>query len=333
MMGGSAATTCKLEYNINITTMKKARNLWRDLPQGGSRYGSVLTRLFLLLCLLATTQAGWAAINNTTVTKGSQKFIDVATTAASTGDEVTVKNQYIAYTVNELVSSAIRGQWFQQTSQGSGSSNSDAVSIKGYRSTCNKHASFSSSNKYTFYVTKCISFAILYDPRANNARYATITATNVDDNTDIKSITLSGDISSNTKYNVELVGLDESKYYKIELVTDNSQDSRLFQVRLESSSGPANPSFSVTDNSSLVKGSGTVDLTSTGNTVYYKWSQTNDAYSDGATLANTAAGNSTSTVTATAPSTTGTWYLYAVAKNGSNEYSDVTKYTQKPSLS
>lgn len=41
--------------------MKKARNLWRDLPQGGSRYGSVLTRLFLLLCLLATTQAGWAA--------------------------------------------------------------------------------------------------------------------------------------------------------------------------------------------------------------------------------------------------------------------------------
>jgi len=40
--------------------MKKARNLWRDLPQGGSRYGSVLTRLFLLLCLLATTQAGWA---------------------------------------------------------------------------------------------------------------------------------------------------------------------------------------------------------------------------------------------------------------------------------
>ena len=40
--------------------MEKARNLWRDLPQGGSRYGSVLTRLFLLLCLLATTQAGWA---------------------------------------------------------------------------------------------------------------------------------------------------------------------------------------------------------------------------------------------------------------------------------
>lgn len=46
--------------------MEKARNLWRDLPQGGSRYGSVLTRLFLLLCLLATTQAGWAQTNLST---------------------------------------------------------------------------------------------------------------------------------------------------------------------------------------------------------------------------------------------------------------------------
>lgn len=61
--------------------MKKARNLWRDLPQGGSRYGSVLTRLFLLLCLLATTQAGWAANGDVLFSQNFNSADPVAYTA------------------------------------------------------------------------------------------------------------------------------------------------------------------------------------------------------------------------------------------------------------
>ena len=64
--------------------MKKARNLWRDLPQGGSRYGSVLTRLFLLLCLLATTQAGWAA-ETLTLSKSSSDWTSGSSVNATVG--------------------------------------------------------------------------------------------------------------------------------------------------------------------------------------------------------------------------------------------------------
>lgn len=83
--------------------MKKARNLWRDLPQGGSRYGSVLTRLFLLLCLLATTQAGWAdteeirwaittnqlTLTPTITSSGTKHLSDAATTISLTGFSTT----------------------------------------------------------------------------------------------------------------------------------------------------------------------------------------------------------------------------------------------------
>ena len=60
MMGGSAATTCKLEYNINITTMKQILSLWDACPQGGKHRRSVFLRLLLLVCMLATASAGWA---------------------------------------------------------------------------------------------------------------------------------------------------------------------------------------------------------------------------------------------------------------------------------
>jgi len=188
----------------------------------------------MLLAFILGIGQMWGAINNTTVTKtgGSQKYLDVATTAASEGDEVTVSEQYIAYTVNELVSSAIKGVWYTQSSSGSGSSNTDAVSITGYRSTCSKYIGISSSKKYTHYVTNCVSFSALYDPRGGS-RYCTITATNMDDEEDIVTITNSGTVSSGTKYNVALTGLSASKYYRVVVETNNGSDSRLYQIRLE----------------------------------------------------------------------------------------------------
>ena len=192
-------------------------------------------QLFTLLTLLLTVCSGaWGAVNNTTVTKagGTQKYIDVSSTAASEGDEVTVSGRYIAYTCAELVANTIKGVWYTQGSSGSGSNNSDAVSITGYRSSCNKYLPVKSGNTQTFYVTNCVSFSMLYDPRSSG-RYLTITATNMDDNTDTKTITNSGTVSSGTKYNVELTGLDASKYYKVEVVTNATSDSRFFQVRLE----------------------------------------------------------------------------------------------------
>ena len=192
-------------------------------------------QLFTLLTLaLLFCSGAWGAVNNTTVTKagGTQKYIDVSSTAASEGDEVTVSGRYIAYTCAELVANTIKGMWYTQGSSGSGSSNSDAVSITGYRSSCNKYLPVKSGNTQTFYVTNCVSFSMLYDPRGSG-RYLTITATNMDDNTETKTITNSGTVSSGTKYNVELTGLDASKYYKVEVVTNATNDSRFFQVRLE----------------------------------------------------------------------------------------------------
>lgn len=187
----------------------------------------------LLMVFMVGIGNAWGAINNTTVTKagGSQKYIDVTTTAASNGDEVTVSKQYIAYTISELISNSIKDVWYTQSSSGSGSSNSDAVDFTGYRSTCNKYIGLSSSKKYTHYVTNCVSFSVLYSPQASG-RYCTITATNVDDGTDIVSVSNSGDVSSSTKYNIELTGLSAAKYYRVVVETNNSNDSRIYQIRL-----------------------------------------------------------------------------------------------------
>jgi len=110
--------------------------------------------------------------------------------------------------------------------------------------------------------------------------------------------------------------------------TNAGNRASITKIAFEAASGVTNPSFSPATGSSLVKSTGTVTLSSSGNTVYYKWSQTNNQYASGAgaTLAGAADGSGTSPVNATAPSTAGTWYLYAVAKNGS-DYSDVVKAT------
>lgn len=327
---------CNLRFNLgSISVLSRVSRPFSRTSFGTSSLRLTcplqLRRIALILCVLVLSVGqAWGAINNTTVTKAgsSQKYIDVKTTAASNGDEVTVAKQYIAYTINDLISSAIKDVWYTQSSSGSGSSNTDAVSITGYRAACNKYIGISSSKKYTHYVTNCVSFSALYDPRGSG-RYCTITATNVDDAEDVLTITNSGTVSSGNKYNVELTGLAESKYYRVVVNTNNSSESRIYQIRLGApDGGVTKPSFSPATGSSLVKSTGTVTLTSSGNTVYYKWSQTDNQYASGAgaTLADAADGSGTSPVNATAPSTAGTWYLYAVAKNG-GDYSNVVKAT------
>ncbi len=88
----------------------------------------------------------------------------------------------------------------------------------------------------------------------------------------------------------------------------------------------ANPTFSESAGAELAQNEGTVTLTASGTTIYYKWSTSSSAYSAdaGSSLVSAADGNGTSPKTVTAPDGTGTYYLYAVAKRG-NYYSDVVK--------
>ena len=118
----------------------------------------------------------------------------------------------------------------------------------------------------------------------------------------------------------------DAGYYAV--VPVGAQSNTYFNSIKFTSGGVTKPTFSPATGSSLVKSTGTVTLTSSGNTVYYKWSQTDNQYASGAgaTLADAADGSGTSPVNATAPSTAGTWYLYAVAKNG-GDYSGVVKAT------
>lgn len=88
----------------------------------------------------------------------------------------------------------------------------------------------------------------------------------------------------------------------------------------------ANPTFSESAGAELVQNEGTVTLTSSGTTIYYKWSTSSSAYAAnaGSALVAAADGSGTSPKAVTAPDGTGTYYLYAVAKSG-NYYSDVVK--------
>ena len=88
----------------------------------------------------------------------------------------------------------------------------------------------------------------------------------------------------------------------------------------------ANPTFSESAGAELAQNEGTVTLTASGTTIYYKWSTSSSAYNAdaGSSLFSAADGNGTSPKTVTAPDGTGTYYLYAVAKRG-NYYSDVVK--------
>jgi len=113
--------------------MKKARNFWRDLPQGGSRYGSVLTRLFLLLCLLATTQAGWA-VDDKTFTMSS--IFTGSNTSATVTEPVAAKITSTANAGNAAQGKlGSNGNYFQIVLT---SDKFTAVSLNGYINTTDK---------------------------------------------------------------------------------------------------------------------------------------------------------------------------------------------------
>ena len=122
--------------------MKKARNLWRDLPQGGSRYGSVFTRLFLLLCMLATTQAGWADNATYSIDSPAQNAYTDATSGISvvgTRTTATIDGQskgvFSAKTNQPLyitsVKANIKGISFDyvDSSSGTGNATEDMMSV------------------------------------------------------------------------------------------------------------------------------------------------------------------------------------------------------------
>jgi len=128
----------------------------------------------------------------------------------------------------------------------------------------------------------------------------------------------------------QVTGLDSSKEYIVSIYASGG-DANFYcaEFLAPTSSGPTAPSFDKAADTQLVKNSGKVTLTSASNTIYYKWSTSSSAYAaaDGATLADEdeADGYGASSLNVTAPNATGTYYLYAVAKDGSNNYSNVVK--------
>jgi hypothetical protein len=144
------------------------------------------------------------------------------------------------------------------------------------------------------------------------------------------SVPASGDneVILNTGSPAENYTFEAGTYYRVYTEVSSSTGAQLVSFTFTDAGGVTSPSFSPATGNSLVKSSGTVTLTSSGNTVYYKWSQTDNQYASGAgaTLAGAADGSGTSPVNATAPSTAGTWYLYAVAYDG-DDYSNVVKAT------
>lgn len=141
MMGGSAATTCKLEYNINITKMKQILSLWDACPQGGKHRRSVFLRLLLLVCMLATASAGWATDQTYTINSPSANANTDATSGITViGTKTTAK---IDNTSSQAVFSAkssqplyitsvngnIKGIQFDYVDSSSGSGTENIMSI------------------------------------------------------------------------------------------------------------------------------------------------------------------------------------------------------------
>ena len=168
--------------------------------------------------------------------------------------------------------------------------------------------------------------------KIDNIAYATSYTTSNYTAGTAKSITSSLTTTNTGKYTVTVEVEEEdltdgSAVVKFYYGSSGTGDGKVFiyESITVTPAGVSAPSFNKTAGTSLVKSSGTVSLTSTGNTIYYKWSESSSAYAanQGSTLAAAADGSGTSPVDATAPSTTGTWYLYAVAKDGEGNYSNV----------
>ena len=283
--------------------MKKARNLWRDLPQGGSRYGSVLTRLFLLLCLLATTQAGWATKvtwtanetdvstitadpYNKTVGSGTQSFILYANHDNSNinGSWNSSKKAYVIGD-NALKKSGI-SVYIPNTSD-------NVTSIKVYMST---------SNSRSIYYTSGSSL-----PTNNPSTTQALTTTD-------------------TGYELwtSTTTLPKKNYYSVGGRSGGSGDNYITKIEVTFNDGGGSttveaPTFDPASNSTVTVGDDiTLATTTDGATIHWKWDNNTDV----------ASSTNTGTTASTAALSAGSHTLYAVAvKDGTNSVLASATYT------
>ena len=207
----------------------------------------IFTKLMALTAIVLLSAGNVnAAIGPVTEAIEEQTYLDVTATANGSGDEVTVAGQYIAYTIAELTGAGVKDVWY--TSSASTSNSTDAVTIAGFRSACSRYTNISSTDSHKLYITGCSSISGLYDPRGGS-RYITITATDMSDSENTTTTyTNSGTVANNTKYEVSLSGLDASKYYEVVFVTNNSSNSRFYQIKFEASAAVA-PDYTITPSS------------------------------------------------------------------------------------
>lgn len=296
--------------------MKQILSLWDACPQGGKHRRSVFLRLLLLVCMLATASAGWAdtELVNIDFTKWTAgELIKNGTTTTSKSGETGTDMYFSAVGNNKTITiDATNGLSFDGDNANI-TSNIAAIKLTGINETFTITINHNYTNakpyyKYSFddggteWKTSGVSFSNTTAPSSNGgASTVTINATN----------------STGILY----LGRYNSTWKCIKSIVITTPAA---------SSGPVAPTSSVADNSSLEKNTANaITLTSSGNTVFYQWSQTNNEYAAnaGSTLAGVADGNGSSSINVNTPSTAGTWYLYTVAYDGTSEYSDVTKYT------
>jgi len=370
--------------------MKQILSLWDACPQGGKHRRSVFLRLLLLVCMLATTQAGWADNytedyntpynNGAAGAQGKGAFTVITTTGGFTygnsslqlgtngasgtftvssvdgsfikSIEITEANGYTAQTLSsedgEIVKSNNTYTFTPSTntktsatftvsapSKGKTRLNRIIVNLTSDYEYLSKNFSVSSgvvsctksnaSSDLTLTTTGSVSS---YNLQIGNNK--TLTITSAAHNIKAIHFTFANQaaitsLSVNTgTYNSNnwTAGNDTKTVTFTSSATNNIVG---MSVELEATSSVTAPSFDKAAGTELVKNSGTVTLTSTDNTIYYKWNTTDNAYADAAALLADSPSNGPSSVDATAPSTTGTWYLYAVAYDGTSEYSSVAK--------
>jgi uncharacterized repeat protein (TIGR02543 family) len=175
----------------------------------------------------------------------------------------------------------------------------------------------------TFHVTNCVAVAVLCQGNGATKRLM-LSVKEKGSSTEVSSVAMTTD-NSITVLNYSDDPLDSSKEYDITINSESGGNSKAYQIRFTApADGVTKPSFSVAAGSSIVKNTtSAVTLTSSGNTIYYKWNSSENAYASAAALVADGATSGSSPVAVTAPSTAGATYLYAVAKDGDGNYSDV----------
>lgn len=293
MMGGSAATTCKLEYNINITTMKQILSLWDACPQGGKHRRSVFLRLLLLVCMLATASAGWA---QTEITYNCNSSTDVAT-LNSTSSQITVgsgANLFYIYSANSLKGTAGTSQFTLNSGKYQVGQTSDMIVV------------------FVPTTSNTISNIEIYASTSNTRKAYYKSSTDATTLTSSPSTTASALATSSTSYTPWGNTFSKGTYYAMGGRTSGSGEVYIHKVVVTFNDGggstPAASDATFSDGSYTIGGSA-LDLSSlfhSSSTGTVTYSVKNDggtgASIDGSSFTATTAGTATVTATQTATS-------------------------------